>query len=523
MKMRSFLLALVLIALSCSVGHPSSPSCRQDSECSGGTVCFIDGCGDPGQGLLVEVFPDARLGQFPEDFALGATLSQGTQDLTLSGSASIDGPVGQNGSFDSSPVSVALNGRSAIIPGLLRHFETTVFPVAGNYHLPIASGIYSLYATPSSPAVPPLTYDNQQLNAGGHLILPLIFASSNSLYKISGQLTRAGVALSADVEIQALDPFTLKPLSRKGVALASSGSKFTVFTGPEVATQNSVLIRTSPKDTSVLVPSKDFLVSPSAGMPYSLEMGDFGDAVDVSGHLISLAGAPVSGALVYSVGIAAGEGKFTSPVVETGKDGRFTFKTLPGKTGSPLTFYAIPPLPSNSAILSMPLPLSASTDLGNLIAPDKACVTGRVRLPPNQGTAAVGVVVNAKIPRVSSQGALTAQTFQTITDSEGKYAFYLEPADYQFDFTPSIELPQISRFFSITGSRPLPEVELSNGRTLTGIVAAPDPVSGKIQPSPFASVLYFRLGTFDSKGVAYLLAQTLSDANGRYSVVLPAR
>jgi hypothetical protein len=69
----------------------------------------------------------------------------------------------------------------------------------------------------------------------------------------------------------------------------------------------------------------------------------------------------------------------------------------------------------------------------------------------------------------------------------------------------------------------LPEFTLSRGRRVTGTIssiprwlATPEPM-----PAPFASVKFFRLVTFDGTPSSLLLAETVADAAGNYSVMLP--
>ncbi|MFP2902042.1 carboxypeptidase regulatory-like domain-containing protein, partial [Corallococcus sp. 4LFB] len=65
-------LALGLTGAGCAFleDEPPPPQlvCRSDAECAAGQVCFVDGCGNPGGDIVVEVQPLPRAGLLAQDF-----------------------------------------------------------------------------------------------------------------------------------------------------------------------------------------------------------------------------------------------------------------------------------------------------------------------------------------------------------------------------------------------------------------------------------------------------------------------
>ena len=94
---------------------------------------------------------------------------------------------------------------------------------------------------------------------------------------------------------------------------------------------------------------------------------------------------------------------------------------------------------------------------------------------------------------------------------------------YNFHFDP-VDLPRMSRFITVEegSSTDVGELVLSKGKRFTGTItlAGSDPT----RPAGFALVRVFRIGVDDGGDpAAVLLDETYTDANGKYSVLLPTR
>jgi len=168
-------------------------------------------------------------------------------------------------------------------------------------------------------------------------------------------------------------------------------------------------------------------------------------------------------------------------------------------------------------------------NVGSFACPEKVEVSGSVVLA--NGAEAVGVAVTAQpIAAIGSQ-PLPSSVARATTDNTGAYVLYVDPAVYRLDFAPRGQLPRSSRFVTIVGDpadsgfKPveIEPVTLSNGRRLTGTLFFAPMAGTNSQVAGLASVRFFRLSTDTSAPASVLLAETVSDPSGSYSVILPAR
>jgi len=167
--------------------------------------------------------------------------------------------------------------------------------------------------------------------------------------------------------------------------------------------------------------------------------------------------------------------------------------------------------------------------VGTFFCPEKVQVDGNVVLA--NGTNAVAVAVAAQPIAAIAGHPLPSSVARGTTDQNGIYILYVDPAVYRLDFAPRGQLPRLSRFVTIVGEpadsgfKPveIEPVTLSNGRRLTGTLYFA-PTAGVNSPvAGVASVRFFRLSTDTSAPASVLLAETVSDPSGSYSVILPAR
>lgn len=520
-----------LLAAGCSPvnSQPLSQSCEVDDECPSGQVCFADGCGSPERDLavLVTLSPN-NIQDFP------VLDLKGRQNIQLFPPSIVFGDFTRFTASGPMPygkaVTLVMRGESTVIPGEGRS-HTERFTTAGSYSFEAPSGHYTVTATPADYTVPPLEQD-VLLMPGDARALHWTFPPPEALVQLQGQLLRT-IALgpvSVPMAVQALDPGSRKALSQ-WAPVQSSGA-FTLTTlRPERS--DSVIVQAMPLQSQALVPHKTFSVQLPSSSPVLLELGNFQEPVRVTGRARGSNDVGIAGATVYFSGRVPGGASFTSPSKVTAADGTFDMMTLPGGTAlGEYELWAVPPpgLPSGTLHASVIVP-PAGGALGNFECPDRVPVRGEVLRP--DGRAFAGVRVHAKAVDVVEGYARPDGEPETVTDEDGKYLLYMEPAVYRLDFFPLENLPRMSRFLTLrrdidllggVASVELPTYTVSKGRTLEGMVTAfPTRLATEQVPAPYVGVSFFRRVTSEGKPVAMQLAETTSDVTASYQVVLPTR
>ncbi len=177
-----------------------------------------------------------------------------------------------------------------------------------------------------------------------------------------------------------------------------------------------------------------------------------------------------------------------------------------------------------------------TTALGNIACPDKVIAQGNVYT--NDEANAPGVRVMAvpiqALPCPPRSCPLPGAGDQTTTDDTGAFSLKLDPAIYRLDFIPGGQLPRTSRFAAVPadpapsgGYRPvqIADVFLSKARKITGVVSAVATQEIGIPTiAPLTRLRFFRVTTdVDGRLSSILLAETVTDSTGSYSVYLPTR
>ncbi len=522
---RIALLLLLLTATACRKSGQLAP-CNQDSECQEDEVCFVDGCGDPGKDIRVEVTPRTTAGLYAQDVVV--------DDLKAREDFEVPTPALLQGSVEVTPpqtelpkdtaVAIRAQGESEVIPGVLRTFESTLHPLRENgaFSLPVSSGVYSITANVLGSPLPLTIQLRAIARAGTASNLDLLFAAA-PIYSVSGQLVFTG-GRSAEMEVQAFsDAVSLRPLSQR-VPVAPTGDFTLALSRAVFLPPRSFVIQASPKDPAALVPQKMFPTQvQDPPMRLMLEMGDFGGSVNVMGVIQTSRGAPVASATVSVEGRVRGGGTFKSQSVLTDSIGRFSLQTLSNPVDQRSTVWVIPPVQSPAGILRASVDIRGPGSLGNIACPDKIRVEGKIFRP--DGSNAPGVRVMAVPTRAVDGKPLPPPGAQTFTDDDSSFSLSLDPAVYRLDFIPGEQLPRVSRFASVaTDPVRLSDFTLSKGRRITGSVyAVAAPAGANASIAPFSALRFFRLITVEGKQSSVLLAETVSDGRGTYSVTLPTR
>ena len=518
-----------------------SHACRRDSDCNADQVCFADGCGDPGQGIRVEVSPESSAGRLAQDLALDDVHAR--QDIVVGSPGVLQGSI--RFLDDGNPPqtvpysnSIAIRGRgeSEIIPGVTRTFDVTLGPGRGGspdsssggaFSLPVNAGVYSITANTLDPLIPPATTQTSTaVRPGSTSIVDFLLGrlTPEILIRVMGPNTPSGLAIQAFS-----DPVAARPLSQR----LPAGPGVTLQLSPAALLNSSFVVQVAPLDPLAVVPQKTFGPFPTAPIPPSLtlEMGDFGEPVAVTGRIVDSQGVGIPGATVYVDGRVGGGGTFRSQGVLADAAGRFSLNTLRSAPDS--TVWAIPSAQSASGILRLRRAIegTGTISIGDLVCPDKVIVQGKIFKSDDSNALGVRVIA---VPIQALNGLpLPGNGDQTSTDPESSFSLKLDPATYRLDFIPSDQLPRASRFVAIApdpnpsgGYRPiqLSDFALSKGRRITGNVLAPPSPNESARVAPFTSLRFFRLiNDLDGRPSSVLLAETVSDARGAYSVSLPSR
>jgi hypothetical protein len=340
------------------------------------------------------------------------------------------------------------------------------------------------------------------------------------------------VAFDADMEVQLLDP-ALKPLSQRVPVDRTTGA-FTLHLSPEARRLGQVLLQATPRDEASVLPQRTFTFDPLQP-PGTFSLGNFGEATSLQGTAIGPDGLPVVGASVRVQGPVGGGGEFRSRTVTTDTAGHFTLPTLPSASGLPFTLIVAPPARPTlgdlrAGITQVPVQVLPTGTQAEVLCNARGVITGTVLRPGAEGAPAAGVRIFAQPVGPVAGLSAPSEGPSTVTDAAGRFQLLLDPAEYRLDFVPGEDLPRVSRYLSVVptpgtpSSTPqeLPAFTLSQGRRISGPVLSTDAAAAS-PALPYASIRFFRVVSVNGRPTSQLLAQTVSDASGEYSVMLPTR
>ncbi|WP_158501515.1 carboxypeptidase regulatory-like domain-containing protein [Vitiosangium sp. GDMCC 1.1324] len=531
------LLLLTALATGCGSFDMEPPiSCRSDDECGDEKVCFIDGCGDPGKNIVVEVVPNPKGGQFAQDFQVDDLRSQQNIELfdpaTLQGQVRVEG-TSSNSSY-SAPITLRMTGESLLIPGVVRRHESTLVPQDGSYTLPVASGRYNVTLLATDPELPPLS-SSRDVQPGHAVTLDFVLPDTTELVRLSGTVVgQDGKPLDVGLEVQAQDE-NQRALSQRVPVDRRTGT-FILALPPSAAQRAMLLLQVLPTSADALVPQKLFtVVNPRKGLQEPLSMGDYGEPVRFQGSVLDQRGNPVPQATVYLSGMVGGGGQYRSQKALTNDEGFFELLTLPSSSDSKMTLSVIPPASSNAGytLKYVNVPRVSVTRTPDVVCQERRKLQGLVQRPSGSQPAAGVRVVAEPIEELPGLPR-PAFSFEAahLTDDTGLFALALDPGRYRLDFIPTEDLPRVSRIVTVRPAEAtddpsgttleLSTFTLSKGRRVTGQAGFS---GGKVvQPLvPYASIRFFRVVDVEGKRTALLLAQTLTDQNGNYSATMPTR
>lgn len=561
----AFTCAALLAA--CASGGPSAPvaPCVTNDECGSGQLCFAEGCGDPGKGIVVEVGGDPLGGLYARDIPIAdGTLGQ-SRDFELGGPLLVTGEFQRektgdvdptNRTFYAEPVLLKAVGQSELIPGISRPFEQRFErPERGRFEMSVGAGRYRLSAWPSDPSVPPASVGD--VVASPDLMAPDVtfaFPAVEGAVTLSGRLVKKidatqvpnlEIALtSTTMDLQAFDPDTREALSQRfpvSSGSASSRGDFTITLGPRAKDLPAALLVATPREANADAPTKTFLVEAPFPNTLTLELGDFGEPFTVKGQVLDRAGAAVIQAQVLMEGTVTGGGRYRSRVVLTDSNGVFTVRTLSHPPDQSLTLIVIPPPMSDAAVTRVGVkldpktadPITGELRVDTVTCDQRLAVRGTVVSPDGTPAPLVGVraLEHVASAEPGSERPFPLDPVEVLTDSAGDFELKLDPATWRLEFVAA-ELPLASRLVTVKSlvdsegkpitQQTIPTVGLARGRTVSGRITGTIALKPG-SPVPYSTLRFFRVTPVEGKDSAILLGSTVADDAGRFTVVLPDR
>lgn len=562
----ALLITAALVFAGCSTFAPESPPCVGDQDCPSGTLCFAEGCGDPGSGIVVEVEGVAQSNHKARDFAIDDGTLGATQNFALGAPLVISGQLQRELSAGNpadrtsytETVVVRAVGTSSLLPGVTRSFETTFDkPEFGFYEMSLGAGTFKVTATPANPQVPPAI---SSATVGSSSIAPSVSFAFPAVdtQALTGQLVKkltqlepilisSGLdgGLPPDVDVQLFDPATDQPLSQRFPVGATEGG-FTIPVSPEARMKSKLAFVASPREPGVAVPTKRFVLETPLPEAIALEYGDYGEAGDLVGRVVDERSIPVVDAHVVIEGTVVGDGVFRSKIVKTDAEGEFHLRVLGSKSDGAFQITVAPPETSPAAYLRKNISVTVTFDANQqkwvanmkpaaIVLADRLVVTGRVvsASDPDAGVPNVGVTATFQGDEGASTGevrSLPVDPAEALSDANGDFTMRLDPGMWRFEYRAGGQVPLTTRLVKIAQLRDdlgneidhvtLSTVPLSNGRTVNGVVTG---LKGNQLEAglSFAKLRFFRVTRIGGKPVSVLLGESICDESGRYTVVLP--
>ncbi|WNG17920.1 carboxypeptidase regulatory-like domain-containing protein [Cystobacter fuscus] len=537
------LLGVVLtgvLLLGCSAFDPNEPiGCRDDSNCADDQVCFVDGCGDPGRNLVVEVIPNAKEGLFAQDLRVDELRDQ--QTLLLHGPSTLQARVRVVGATSSTPysapVTLRITGESLLIPGVPRWQEDSTLEPSPQgtysaYTLSVASGRYTVKLLTTNSELPPLS-SSGDVQPGSSATLDFSLPDASLLVQMTGKVLRYDNKLmprDVPLSVQVLDE-KKNPLTQR-VSVDPDTGLFTLVLLRTDLEHGSLTLQVT--STNYLVPQMLVHLDPGRALTEPILLPDYGEPVRLQGRVVDSANKPVAGATLFVSGSVLGGGQYRSPQVESQGDGTFELLTLPSPplgSGRELVLTILPRAGNfaGSTETSLVVPRVSVSKLGDVVCQERRKVVGTV-LGPVGSLPAAGVQVEATLlkevvgtPRPASSRVAADRR----TDEAGHFELWLDPGVYRFDFASLENLPRFSRIVTVhpwTAATPPPPQEVSvtlpKGRRVTGYVRHSEGTQARPNV-PNAALRFYRLVAVEGENSALLLGETTSDAAGAFYITLP--
>jgi len=522
--MKRALPPLLAALAACSLREPrvTAEGCATARQCSSGDVCFLGECRAPAANLSV-VRADVRppLGsQFGwkgaeldlrnsvlNDFTLAAPLSIGPSTPSTRGTVT----QAQDSGGPAIPVAgatVTFSDHAQLIPDRIEQI-VSVTDATGNYNARVPQGTWDVQLQPPAP-LPPLRFGT--LDTASPMTTYLIPATS-ALPRLDGRLTfaDAGTPPVVGASVTAVDPQGT-PLSASSSSQADGG--YSLYLTPN-ASQLSLQIG-PPTDADAGVASglpDPFPTYPAVAYAPTVSL-PLPDVATLSGRVVDVNGTPIPGARVYAR--SSNMGWTLSRSVAADATGAYSISL---RLGTYLV-QAAPSTDANAPALSSVQSVAIPAPPLDLVCPFKVTRIGSVLGPDGKPVGANYQIAATRL----SDGLVTARTADTVlTDLAGGYSVTADAGRWRFEVIPPASSPlprkivQVDLDGSVLGPSSLPAIQISSPLQVVGTVKGG--ASGAIAlPIQDVIVSFFSL---DSTGSSVFLGSARTDAQGRYTAILP--
>jgi hypothetical protein len=515
-RVRRSLAAALLFFAACDLGVRYEPDCRGDTECSADAICIIGACVRVPQTTvaLALAFTPPNDSGYPKQQVgrVEAAPEGGVPDQVLKTAVLFGGRVLMEGSEDVLGMRARVEAvRPGEVPGtFLRASAATVpDPQTGRrtFRLLLVPGRYEITVYPDSPDLP--TYrlrspiDLTTSSESNDLVLPPV----RSLRTVSG------IVLETPDEPEPVVDAHVQVFDSAGVAVSTLGrtdvlGRFTVALPPG---EMAHLLRISPSPENPHLPVLERTpVSPGAIVEVGpIYVGKFEGPVPVQCVLKGKAAdgrdVPVAGATVLLTG-SVGNGTWSEQLV-SGPGGDLVVDL-------PFAQYKVeirPTAESEHALYFGVLTVTGPKRVEWALA-RKARLWGRVT--DDKGVPVTGLTVQAvRRGPLAADGDGLRYIKGVDTDAYGQYGMLLDTGIYDLAFMPAgrpLARGELSSF-AMSAADVRHDQRLPVGVAVTGVLRD---MTGR--PFPGVGVEVYALGT-----IAKLVGAGLTDAAGRYRVVLP--
>ena len=515
--------ALPLLALlgGCSLRDPrvTAPSCASNLQCSHADVCFLGECRPPSAANLsvvrLEVRPPngSQFGLRTVQVDLGTSV---INDVKLAVPLNVGDPATPGSVLqaqDGAPATavpnatVTFSDHAKLIPDRIEQIVATT-DAAGAYRARIPQGTWDVLVQAPAP-LPPIRFGVLDTATPA---LNFIISSTATFSRLEGSVTFDGGLPLAGANVTAVDS---EGAAVSAPAISQPDGGYSLYLSPNSG-QPALQIG-PPTDADAGTPSSSaldpFPTYPPKVYVTPLEL-PLPPVATVSGRVLDTSGAPIPSARVY-LRSASPDWTLARSVVADA-DGAYTATLREGN----YQLQAAPAADAASPALSAVQSASAPATGVNLVCPPKVRRYGLVLGPDGRP---VGGNFQVVATRLADPLVTTRTAFTTPTDLNGVYHVIADGGRWRFEVVPpaGASLPRAIAQFDLDsgdlGESPLPAIRISPALKVGGTVRG-SAISVADVPVAGAQVSFFVL---DASGHGVLLGSGMSDAQGRYDIILP--